>query len=126
MYSTIGSISDVWRKSRVLCDYYGRLTSMYTVSQADVLPSLDAMYTPNVGGCAVESFTITVVILILIAVIGTPLIRRLTGGGSTVCNRCDGTGEVQENWPDPSELSGWHRVNGTCPKCKGKGRINVR
>ena len=39
------------------------------------------------------------------------------------CNRCNGTGQVDEHWPDPSEPSGWHNVTGTCPKCKGKGRI---
>lgn len=83
------------------------------------------MYTPE-GEITLESFVITVLALVLIAVIGTPLIRRLTGGGSTKCNRCDGTGEVHENWPDPSEPSGWHRINGICPKCKGKGRISVR
>jgi DnaJ-class molecular chaperone len=40
-----------------------------------------------------------------------------------VCTRCDGTGQVNERWPDPSEPSGWHRVEGTCPKCKGKGKV---
>jgi DnaJ-class molecular chaperone len=40
-----------------------------------------------------------------------------------VCTRCDGTGQVNERWPDPSEPSGWHRVEGICPKCKGKGKV---
>jgi DnaJ-class molecular chaperone len=40
-----------------------------------------------------------------------------------VCTRCDGTGQVNERWPDPSEPSGWHRVEGTCPICKGKGKV---
>ena len=39
------------------------------------------------------------------------------------CNRCDGTGEVREHWPDPSEPTGWHHVEGVCPKCKGTGKI---
>ena len=40
-----------------------------------------------------------------------------------VCTRCDGTGQVNERWPDPSEPGGWHRVEGICPKCKGKGKV---
>ena len=40
-----------------------------------------------------------------------------------VCTRCEGTGQVNERWPDPSEPSGWHRVEGICPKCKGKGKV---
>lgn len=43
--------------------------------------------------------------------------------GRLVCTRCEGTGEVNEKWPDPDEPGGWHRVEGTCPKCKGKGRV---
>ena len=39
------------------------------------------------------------------------------------CTRCEGTGQVDEKWPDPSEPGGWHRVEGTCPKCKGKGKV---
>lgn len=50
-------------------------------------------------------------------------ILRGTGGGRMRCNRCDGTGNVNERWPDPKEASGWHIVEGTCPKCKGKGKI---
>jgi len=51
------------------------------------------------------------------------LIRGQTGGGRMRCNRCDGTGQVNERWPDPQEPGGWHIVEGTCPKCKGKGTI---
>jgi DnaJ-class molecular chaperone len=40
-----------------------------------------------------------------------------------VCTRCEGTGQVNERWPDPSEPTGWHRVEGVCPKCKGKGKV---
>ena len=41
--------------------------------------------------------------------------------GKNRCTRCDGTGQVAERWPDPKEPGGWHIVEGTCPKCKGKG-----
>jgi hypothetical protein len=44
--------------------------------------------------------------------------------GRNVCTRCSGTGEVNEKWPDPNAPGGWHRVEGVCPKCKGKGRVN--
>ena len=44
-------------------------------------------------------------------------------GGTMRCNRCDGTGQVNERWPDPNEPGGWHIVEGICPKCKGKGKI---
>lgn len=40
-----------------------------------------------------------------------------------VCTRCDGTGQVNEHWPDPSQPGGWHDVQGVCPKCKGVGKI---
>lgn len=49
--------------------------------------------------------------------------RGAGAGGKQRCNRCDGTGQVNERWPDPKEPGGWHIVEGTCPKCKGKGRI---
>lgn len=72
------------------------------------------------------SFVLAVIVLAAIAVVGTPLIRRMVGAGPLVCTRCDGTGDVNENWPDPSEPTGWHRVTGVCPKCKGKGRVRSR
>ncbi|HMA33237.1 MAG TPA: hypothetical protein VKY74_02060, partial [Chloroflexia bacterium] len=40
-----------------------------------------------------------------------------------VCTRCDGSGQVDEHWPDPSKPGGWHDVHGVCPKCKGVGRV---
>ncbi len=40
-----------------------------------------------------------------------------------VCTRCEGTGQVNERWPDPTAPGGWHRVEGICPKCKGKGKV---
>lgn len=39
------------------------------------------------------------------------------------CTRCGATGQVNERWPDPSQPGGWHRLDGTCPKCKGKGKV---
>ena len=51
------------------------------------------------------------------------LFRCLGRGGTMRCNRCDGTGQVSERWPDPQEPTGWHVVEGICPKCKGKGKI---
>ena len=51
------------------------------------------------------------------------LFRNMGSGGRMRCNRCDGTGQVSEKWPDPNEAGGWHIVEGICPKCKGKGKI---
>ena len=51
------------------------------------------------------------------------LFRNFNRGGNLRCNRCDGTGQVSERWPDPNEPGGWHIVEGNCPKCKGKGKI---
>jgi len=48
---------------------------------------------------------------------------RTNSKGRNVCNRCSGTGEINERWPDPDKAGGWHRAEGTCPKCKGKGRF---
>ena len=69
---------------------------------------------------------LTLAVIVAAIVIGTPIIRNMVGGGNLVCTRCDGTGQVNEKWPDPSEPTGWHRVEGVCPKCKGKGRIRTR
>jgi DnaJ-class molecular chaperone len=43
--------------------------------------------------------------------------------GRNVCTRCSGTGEINEKWPDPNKPGGWHKQDGVCPKCKGKGRV---
>lgn len=48
---------------------------------------------------------------------------RSNAKGRNICTRCSGTGEVNEKWPDPNAPGGWHRVEGICPKCKGKGRV---
>jgi hypothetical protein len=63
--------------------------------------------------------------LVLIAGMAVIIFLYFRGsrGGSMRCNRCDGTGQVNERWPDPNESSGWHIVEGICPKCKGKGKI---
>ena len=61
--------------------------------------------------------------VLLLLVVGVVLPRifqtRMT------CNRCDGSGEVHEDWPDPSEPDGFHRLDGQCPKCKGTGKVRV-
>ena len=49
--------------------------------------------------------------------------NRRSSTGRNVCNRCSGTGEVNEKWPDPDKAGGWHIADGVCPKCKGKGRF---
>ena len=63
-------------------------------------------------------FVLAIVLVILYFVMGRN--RRVA---TMTCNRCNGTGQVEEHWPDPSQPGGWHHVEGTCPKCKGKGRI---
>jgi hypothetical protein len=53
-------------------------------------------------------------------------VPRLVGGGNyVVCTRCEGTGQIDERWPDPSEPSGFHVATGKCPKCKGKGKVKT-
>jgi DnaJ-class molecular chaperone len=62
-------------------------------------------------------------IIMVVAVIIFFMVSSRNTKGRNICNRCSGTGEVNEKWPDPDKPGGWHRVEGTCPKCKGKGRI---
>ncbi len=69
---------------------------------------------------------LALIVLIAIVAVGTPIIRNMVGAGNLRCTRCDGTGQVNEKWPDPTEPGGWHKVEGICPKCKGKGRIRAR
>lgn len=64
-------------------------------------------------------------VALLILVVLVYVVPRLMGSGSIVCNRCDGTGEIDERWPDPSEATGFHIASGKCPKCKGKGRLKA-
>jgi len=58
--------------------------------------------------------------LVVAAVLLLPRILPPTG---PVCTRCEGTGAVNERWPDPSKPGGWHELSGKCPKCDGKGRL---
>ncbi|MBI3972125.1 MAG: hypothetical protein HY332_12610 [Chloroflexi bacterium] len=53
------------------------------------------------------------------------ILPRLFGGNYNVCTRCEGTGFIDERWPDPSEPSGFHEASGKCPRCKGKGKVRV-
>jgi DnaJ-class molecular chaperone len=62
----------------------------------------------------------------MVALVIYVFFRGQLGGGRMRCNRCDGTGQVNERWPDPQEPGGWHIVEGTCPKCKGRGYISGR
>ena len=71
-----------------------------------------------------EVFAAMLVAVVVLAVV-VLLVPRLMGGNTMVCNRCDGTGEINERWPDPSEKSGFHVARGKCPKCKGKGRVRL-
>ena len=66
---------------------------------------------------------ISLVLIAGMAVVLFFFFRSSSRGGTMRCNRCDGTGQVNERWPDPNEPGGWHVVEGTCPKCKGKGKI---
>ena len=62
-------------------------------------------------------------ILLILVVAAVVIVPRILPPSGPKCNRCDGTGQVSERWPDPSEPGGWHVLEGTCPKCKGKGRL---
>jgi hypothetical protein len=62
-------------------------------------------------------------ILVVVLIAAVIFLSRFSFAPKMKCTRCDGTGQVNEKWPDPSEPGGWHRVEGTCPKCKGKGKI---
>ncbi|TAK24749.1 MAG: hypothetical protein EPO26_05940 [Chloroflexota bacterium] len=64
-------------------------------------------------------------VLILLIVMGAAafFITRFMGGPRLICTRCDGTGHVDEKWADPSKPGGWHKLEGKCPKCKGKGKV---
>lgn len=63
------------------------------------------------------------IVFFIILVVVMIVVSRFNFAPKVKCTRCDGTGMVNEKWPDPSEPGGWHRVEGTCPKCKGKGKV---
>jgi hypothetical protein len=66
-----------------------------------------------------------VLLAIAVAAVLLYVVPRLMGGSYNVCTRCDGTGQIDERWPDPSEPTGFHIATGTCPRCKGKGKVRV-
>jgi DnaJ-class molecular chaperone len=65
--------------------------------------------------------------IVLLVMVAAVIIFTVVSGRSkvlrNVCTRCEGTGEVNEKWPDPDAPGGWHKLDGVCPKCKGKGRV---
>lgn len=63
------------------------------------------------------------ILLAVAAMAVVVVLFRRAGAPRNRCTRCDGTGQVSERWPDPKEPGGWHIVEGTCPKCKGKGMV---
>jgi hypothetical protein len=60
---------------------------------------------------------------LVLMVVAVVVISRFMGGPRMKCTRCQGSGTVDERWPDPSKPGGWHRLEGKCPKCKGKGKV---
>lgn len=69
-----------------------------------------------IGGVAIAVVVIAVMVFV---------VPRLMGGNTITCTRCEGTGQIDERWPDPNEASGFHVAKGKCPKCKGKGRVKT-
>ena len=65
----------------------------------------------------------TFILILAVIAIAVILLPRILPPRGPTCNRCDGTGFVNERWPDPSQPGGWHELEGKCPKCKGKGRL---
>jgi len=66
------------------------------------------------------------VVLIVLLMVGTFFaIRWLFPAPQMICTRCEGTGSVDEKWPDPSKPGGWHILHGKCPKCDGKGKVRA-
>ena len=63
------------------------------------------------------------IVLVIVMIVAVVVMSRMSLGPRIKCTRCNGTGQVDEKWPDPSKPGGWHRLEGKCPKCKGKGRV---
>jgi hypothetical protein len=70
------------------------------------------------GELASSAFIGVAIIAVVVLVV-----PRFLGGTMITCTRCNGTGQIDEKWPDPSKPTGFHIATGTCPKCKGKGRV---
>ena len=70
-----------------------------------------------------ESLAGSSILLLVVVVAAAVAMSRFMSGPKMICTRCKGTGTVDERWPDPSQPGGWHRLEGRCPKCKGKGKV---
>jgi DnaJ-class molecular chaperone len=68
-------------------------------------------------------FNVLLLVISVGALIVFAVVNGRSKGGRNICTRCSGTGEVNEKWPDPDAPGGWHKLDGICPKCKGKGRV---
>lgn len=69
---------------------------------------------------ALLSFALPAVAILVMLFV---LLRPNRKARTLTCTRCDGSGQVNEHWPDPSQPDGWHNVNGICPKCGGVGKV---
>ena len=56
--------------------------------------------------------------LVVAAVLLLPRILPPTG---PTCTRCEGTGAVNERWPDPSKPGGWHELSGSARSATVRG-----
>jgi hypothetical protein len=72
-------------------------------------------------GVGMEIFSGLILLVIMVGAVF--FMSRFMNKPRMICTRCDGTGNVNEKWPDPGAPGGWHKVDGTCPKCKGKGKV---
>jgi hypothetical protein len=88
------------------------------IIQRSFPPRTEAFGNPKEDVVGPESLVLLVILIVAVIVMS-----RINLSPKVKCTRCDGTGQVNEKWPDPSEPGGWHRVDGTCPKCKGKGKV---
>jgi hypothetical protein len=68
----------------------------------------------------IVTFAFPIVALVMVAFF---LLRPGRRARTLICTRCDGSGQVAERWPDPSQPGGWHDLHGVCPKCGGVGKV---